>query len=237
MIEIAVCDDEPRMLLTLSEAVSGYLDGQGAAGRVRAFPSGQALLESGLDFDLLFLDIRMDGPDGFESARRLRERGSRALLVFVTALGEQVYDAFPFAPFDYLVKPLDPARFARTMARALRVLERRAAARLVIRRAGGCCEIVPFSELVYCEVQGRKVYLHRSGGGVLDYYDRLDALARRLDSRFFRCHRSYLVNLEYVRGCGGGRVTLSRGGVENVPLSRLRERELSEALLRFLKER
>lgn len=230
MLEIAVCDDEPRMARTLSGAVSGYLDGQGAC-RVHVYPSGRALLECGLDFDLIFLDIRMDGPDGLESARLLRERGSRALLVFVTALEEHVYDAFPLEAFDYLVKPLDPDRFARTMARALRALERRSRARLVVRRGGGC-EAVPFSELVYCEVQGRKVYLHRADGSVLDYYDRLDALARRLDSRFFRCHRSYLVNLEYVRGCGGGRVTLAHGG--EVPLSRLRERELSQALLRFL---
>jgi len=230
MLEIAVCDDEPRMARTLSGAISGYLDGQGGC-RVHVYPSGQALLACGLDFDLVFLDIRMDGPDGLESARLLRQRGSRALLIFVTAFAEHVYDAFPLEAFDYLVKPLDPERFARTMARALRALERRSQARLVVRHSGGC-EVVPFSELVYCEVQGRKVYLHRAGGAVLGYYDRLDALARRLDSRFFRCHRSYLVNLEYVRGCGGGRVTLSRGG--DIPLSRLRERELSQALLRFL---
>jgi two-component system response regulator LytT len=56
-----------------------------------------------------------------------------------------------------------------------------------------------------------------------------------VDRRFFRCHRSYLVNLDYVRGCQTGQVLLSQG--ERIPVSRLRERDLTGALLLHMKKR
>ncbi|MCI8645607.1 MAG: LytTR family transcriptional regulator, partial [Firmicutes bacterium] len=65
--------------------------------------------------------------------------------------------------------------------------------------------------------------------------DKLDGLQQRVDGRFFRCHRSFLVNLDYVRSCEGGLVRLE-GGSE-IPLSRLREQEFREALLAHMKER
>lgn len=234
MIRFAVCDDEPFMLKALSEYLSAYMQKTGIPYSVRLFPDGGSLLESACDFDIFFLDIQMEQPDGMETAKQLRCRGSRGLFIFVTILHERVFDAFEVEAFDYLIKPLDATRFTRTMDRAIHTLRGREEKGLVIRR-GNTCEVVSPAQIVYCEVQGRKVYIHQSDGKTIDYYDRLDALARRVDGRFFRCHRSYLVNLEHVRGCGEGRVCLSQG--DTIPVSRLRERELAEALLRCMKER
>lgn len=235
MLRIAVCDDEPHMLDRLSAQIADCLGELGCRDvRLARFSGGQTLLEAGEDFDLVFLDIRMDPPDGMETARILRRRGDGCLVVFLTALREQVFDAFEVEAFDYLVKPPDSARLRRTLERALETLERRRARTLFIQR-GTAWEVVPLDEIVYCEVLGRKIYLHRRDGSVLDYYDKLADLERRLGGGFFRCHRSYLVNLDHVRGCGGGQVRLS--GEEAVPVSRLREGELTQALLRRMRER
>lgn len=231
---IAVCDDERVMLDELTARVAGYMEEAGRPCRVSAFSSGSALLDSAGEFDLILLDVQMERPDGLETAKELRRRGSRAVLVFVTVLKERVFDAFEVEALDYLVKPLDPAQFRRTMDRAVKALDRRGGKRLVIQR-GSVSRVIPLSELVYCEVQGRKIYLHEADGAVVDYYEKLDRLETRVDGRFFRCHRSYLVNLDFVRGCGGGRVALARG--EDIPLSRLREREFAQALLRHMRER
>lgn len=235
MLHFAVCDDEPYMLDQLSAQVEGCLVQLGCRDfRISRFSSGRDLLEAGGRFDLIFLDIQMAPPDGMETAEALRRRGDGCLLVFLTVLRERVFDAFEVRAFDYLVKPADPARVRRTLERALEDLERRRARTLLIQR-GTAREVVPLDEIAYCEVMGRKVYLHLEGGGVVDYYDKLTDLERRLGSGFFRCHRSYLVNLDHVRGCGGGLVTLSSGGA--VPVSRLREGELTQALLRRMRER
>lgn len=235
MLRFAVCDDEPYMLDRLSAQLTLCLEEADCPGcRLSRFSSGQALLDSGENFDLVFLDVRMAPPDGLETARALRERGDECLLVFLTVLREQVFDAFEVQAFDYLVKPVDCVRLRRTLDRAMAALARRRAGTLLIRR-GSAREIVPLAEIAYCEVLGRKVYLHRTDGTVLDYYEKLEALERRLGSGFFRCHRSYLVNLDHIRGLGGGQAALSGGGA--VPVSRLRERELTRALLRRMGER
>ena len=235
MIKFAICDDEPAMARELAGYLARYLEEhEVTAYSVSNFSSGRALLEAADGFDVIFLDIQMEEPDGMETARLLRGQGDHSLLVFVTVLMELVFDAFQVEAYDYLTKPLDAARFARTMDRVLQTLEQRTAASLVIQQGSGC-EVVPLSDVVYCEVLGRKVYLHKADGTVTGYYDRLEQLERRMDGRFFRCHRSYLVNLDHVRGCQAGQVLLSQG--ERIPVSRLRERDLTGALLLHMKKR
>lgn len=235
MIRFAICEDVPQMAEELSHQLAGYLQERRAADyTLHRFSSGCALLENGGSFDVIFLDIQMQRPDGMQTARLLRQRGDRSLIIFVTVLAELVFDAFQVEAFDYLLKPLDSAHFRRTMDRALLLLEQRAAGALVIRRGSGC-ELLPFAEILYCEVLGRKVYLHLQDGMLTSYNDRLINLERRVDGRFFKCHRSYLVNLDHIRGCQAGQVMLPRG--EAIPVSRLRERELTEALLRRMQER
>ena len=234
MIKFAICDDEPYMAQEIADQLASYMKETEIDYLVDCFPSGYALLRSSDEFDVIFLDIQMEQPDGMETARLLRQRDNHSLLVFVTVLRDRVFDVFPLEAFDYLLKPLDSDRFRRTMDRALRWLERDAAKNLVIQRGSGC-QIVLLSDILYCEVLGRKIYLHKNDGIVVDYYDRLEDLEQRVDSRFFKCHRSYLVNLDYVSGCQEGQVLLPQG--KRIPVSRLRERELTQALLRHMKER
>ena len=235
MIKFAICDDEPLMAQELAGHLADYMkENLITAYSVSSFSDGRALLDAIDRFDVIFLDIQMEQPDGMETAKLLRRRGDHSLLVFVTVLKELVFDAFQVEAYDYLLKPLDRARFKQTMERVLRSLARKTAEDIVIQRGTGC-EVVLLSDIVYCEVLGRKIYLHKHDGTVSDYYDKLEDLERRVDGRFFKCHRSFLVNLDYVRGCQDGQVLLAQG--ERIPASRLRERELTQALLRYMKER
>ena len=280
MLHCAICEDEPEMAAALAALLDKTLKAAGQPGCIHRFAGGRALLQSGREYDLVFLDIRLgddqkgppaapegtavpagapgpddpqsaadpdggqapagpapDSPaplDGLQTARLLRARGSRCLLIFVTVLREQVFDAFAVEAFDYLTKPIDPARFARTMERALRALAGRGRQRLIVPQAGGC-EVLPLEQLVYCEVQGRRLYLHRLDGPVLSMPGRMKELEGQLDGRFFKCHRSYLVNLDHLRGFSGGLASLP--GDQTIPVSRLREQALADALLRRMKDR
>ena len=235
MYRFAVCDDEPLMAQEIARRIERYMEERRiAAYGIVSFSNGRSLLESGGGFDVIFLDVQMERPDGMETAGQLRRRGDRSLLIFVTVLKECVFDAFEVEAYDYLVKPLDSGRFRRTMDRALNCREPSAVKRLVV-LLGASWAVVPLAEVVYCDVQGRKIYIHKEDGTVIYYYDRLEDLERCVDGRFFKCHRSYLVNLGYVRGCQAGQVMLPRG--EEIPVSRLRERDLIQALLRYMKER
>lgn len=64
--------------------------------------------------DICFLDVHMPGMSGIEAARHI---GRRAHLVFVTAFDRYAVTAFEQGALDYLVKPVEPARLADTVAR------------------------------------------------------------------------------------------------------------------------
>lgn len=235
MIKFAVCDDEPHMVQEIGTRISNYMHERRIASYcIKNFTSGCSLLESGCEFDVIFLDIQMERPNGMETARILRQRKNNSLLIFVTVLKDYVLEAFEVEAYDYFIKPFDRSHFERTMDRAIRALQQREARRIVVWR-GTACEVISLSKIVYCEVQGRKIYIHQNDGKIIDYYDKMEALEQRMDGRFFRCHRSYLVNLEYVRGSDAGQVMLTPG--IKIPVSRLRERDLTQALLRYMKER
>lgn len=227
MWEIAICDDEPYMLTQLAAQISEFWP----QARLRTLTGAAELLDAydhGWRPDIVFLDIKMPPPDGLQAARQLRRRGFEGFLIFVTVMSEYVFRAFEVQAFDYLLKPVQPEALARMLNR----LQQQRNKSVVIQK-GAFCEVVSLSQIVYCEVQGRKIYIHQPGGQIIDFYDKLEVFAQRVDGRFFRCHRSYLVNLDYVHGCSAGQIMLATGA--EIPVSRLRERDLRHALLLHMK--
>mgnify|MGYP003075853532 CR=1 FL=1 len=108
--------------------------------------------------------------DGMEAARLMRARGYGGMLIFITVLKEEVFEAFEVRAFDYLVKPLEDSRFKRTMGRTLAALVQEPGNCLVVQK-GNLCQAIPFTQIIYCEVLGRKVYILQNDGLVMDYYD------------------------------------------------------------------
>ena len=117
MIKIAVCDDEPFMRAEMASRISGYMEENKIPCQLHCFGGGGEILGSDMAFDILFLDIQMEGMDGMEAARLMRARGYGGMLIFITVLKEEVFEAFEVRAFDYLVKPLEDSRFKRTMGR------------------------------------------------------------------------------------------------------------------------
>ena len=85
----------------------------------KEYGSGEALLFSQGYADIIFLDIRMKGENGVETARRLRKQHNNSILIFVTALKEYVFEAFDVSAFHYLLKPLEATRFQQVLLRAV----------------------------------------------------------------------------------------------------------------------
>ena len=82
MITFAICDDEPMMAQELAGHLADYMKEKSmTAYSVSSFFNGCALLENSGSFDVIFLDIQMEQPDGMETARLLRQRGEHSLLI------------------------------------------------------------------------------------------------------------------------------------------------------------
>ncbi len=231
MPKIAICDDDPWMREYLSDFVRRSLQIKAAL-----FEDGEALLASSLDFDILFLDICL-GPsddaaaqDGMETAKRLRRR-SNALIIFITAMPEYVYDAYDVEAFHYLLKPIDEEKLLRVLNRAVEKTSRAAASPVLSVKANGTCRSIPAKDIYYAENDGRKIILH-TRNGVISFYEKMDALRSALGDGFFLSHRGYLVHLQEVASYDRTSITLKCG--DTVFLARQKYNHFVEAYMEYL---
>ena len=232
MIHIAVCDDEPYMSEQIKALVSEFFRKKNREICLRTFAGGEELLKYGGPIDILFLDIQMKEIDGMETARRLRADRFQGFLIFITVLKEMVFQSFEVQAYDYLVNPVDEAQFEKTMERCLASMRSAGEDRLLVQK-GYESRIIRKDEIVFCEIIDRKIYLNLTSGEVVDYYERIEHLETKLDDRFFRCHRSYLINLKHLKGYKNGTAYMDNG--REVPVSRLRNREFSSVVLQYMK--
>ena len=232
MIRIAICDDEKHMSDHIRAMASDFFRKKNREIQLRTFLSGEELLNYDGQIDILFLDIQMNGVDGLETARKLRAGKFRGFLIFITVLKEMVFQSFEVQAYDYLVKPVDEKQFERTMERLYTSMQNASEDSLLVQQ-GYEGRIVPKDEIVFFEVIDRKIYLNLASGEIIDYYERIENLETKLDGHFFRCHRSYLINLKHLKGYKNGTAYMDNG--KEVPVSRLRSREFSGVVLQYMK--
>ena len=235
MINIAICDDEKKTVRELESLTKSFFNQSGTETDIVGFYDGASLLESAsaTDYDVIFLDIKMSAPDGMETARKLREMRFKGYIIFVTVLEDYVFDAFEVSAYDYLVKPVENEKFLRTMSRLQKQLE---SSFITIQRDGQNY-FLNLDDILYCEVLNRKIYIHTLDRGTFDYYGKIEDLEKRLtgsNRNFFRCHRSFLVNLAHLNGFGHGYAFLADG--EKIPVSRLRKDAFETAVSKYIAE-
>lgn len=233
-MEIAIVDDEKDERKILSDKVKSYMEKQALPCQIDTYTSGSELLKANRPFDLIFLDIQMPGLSGMELAKKLRLDGISSYIVFVTILQEYVYDAFEVEASDYLLKPVDDKRFCRMMDRLYSSLQQRGKSSLIIASKGNTCKSISLRDISYCEAVNHKIRIC-TNTGAHECYFKFEELERQLDDRFFKCHRSYLVNLDYVCGYREGSAFLENG--QKIPVSRLRGQEFSLKMLQHLKRK
>lgn len=231
MLAIAICDDEHHILDDLKAKIDGYLRSSSIDARISCFSSGISLLCARQAFDAIVMDIKMSRLDGMETVRRLRTQGSCGQVIFVTSSREHVFEAFDVDAVHYLVKPVADQDLFHALDKAIKRCERVDSESITVTK-GSSIQVIPFRDILYCEAVNHKIYLCTANGKV-EYYSQLDALQKQLDERFFRCHRSYLVNLRCVAGKEGDVVLMANG--DRVLVSRRKQQQFSQQLLSFIR--
>ena len=110
-MRIGFCDDDRvflELLAVYCRECLPFVD-QDEQVDAECMSSGEKLLESyrrGKTFDILFIDLKMKGLNGFETARQIRMVDNRVIIIFVTSLAHCVMKCFEYKPFWYLIKPV-----------------------------------------------------------------------------------------------------------------------------------
>lgn len=228
MFLIAICEDETYLLEELRKKAETYLKTRHYPAQIRTFTSGEDLLKEQRPFDLILLDLMLPGINGLETAKRL---SSKSRIIFITSYREYAVDAFEVEAVHYLLKPVTDERLYQAMDRALNRSKQEDDRTLALIKSGST-HILPIRDILYCEVFDHRVCIHTAQGNY-EYSGTLDMLEGKLDGRFFRCHRSYLINMSHVVGQEKGTALVSNGN--RVLISRRKQAEFMQRLLYNLK--
>ena len=215
---IGICDDLEEERVALARMVSAYAQNHGKKFRAQLFSSGAELLGTLTETEplhILFLDIFMPRQSGIEVARQLRRAGMDTAIIFATTSTNHGLDGFEVQAADYLVKPFQQEDVDQALDWCLDHLPK------TMRCLQVCTERekreIPLSAITYIEVLGHQSHIHTTRQ-VLVTRRGLDALESELDSRdFLRCHRSFLVNMNYIQQIEDSDFQLT-GGIK-IPIS------------------
>ncbi len=202
MLRVLVVDDEPLARRNLT----ALLAPDPAIAAVTECGSGLEAIEVIRQSrpDLVFLDVQMPECDGFDVLEQL---GSEmpSTLIFVTAHNEYALRAFEAGALDYLLKPFDDARFQRALGRAKEKialyapLQRQPLDRLVVKSPGRVL-FLNVSDIDWIEAADYYACIHVGESSHLIRRTLAELEGDVGDQRFFRTHRSVIVNLERIRG-------------------------------------
>lgn len=235
MKTIAFCDDDSTVLRELRMLLDQYRADRNEDLDCAMFHSPLELLHSmerGAGFDILFLDILMPGVNGIDTASEIRKLDNNIKIIFLTSSAEFAVQSYTVGAYFYQLKPIWKESFFRLMDSVLVACEKEQSDSIVLRCKTGVARI-ELKELEYCEVIHRTLFFHLTSGKVLESIGSLDDLSARLEPYrcFLRPHRSYLVNLEYVRNISARAVTMSC--LTEIPLPRGKYNEIKDAYLEY----
>ena len=234
MIRIGICDDDGNARDELRFCLEKILY-EGSEEIVYEFASGKTL-ESWLkshpgEIDLVFLDVEMNGQNGIETAKHIRDFDEDILIVFVTGYRDYVFEGYEVCAMDYVVKPVNETQIGHILNRARKNLDKSRQQFFLFKNIDGTYRI-PYKKIMYFYSERRKVILVTEQKEYA-FYGKLDQVQKFLEKEFVRIHQRYLVNPLWIIHIGKDEVCI---GEHVLPVSRSMKEEamsvLAETLLK-----
>lgn len=199
VLEIAICDDSNFDRFVISEMIDDYFKDKSFLYRVTEYSNEETLIddiEESNKYDIIFLDIYLNTLLGIDVAKKLRHGGYNGNIVFLTASDKYAVESYDVDAAGYLLKPHNFEKFCSVMNRLISGRRRNM---LMIKKRRSI-EYISYDNIRYIESSNTKCIIHCNDEKVHTMYTRLDLIEKDInDRRFLRCHRSYLVNLYYVK--------------------------------------
>lgn len=229
-LTIAICDDNEEQISVLRLLLGEWAEDKPFALAIEEYVSAESFLFSYPEnpCELLLLDIEMRGLNGMALAKRLRENGDMLPIVFVTGFSEYMNEGYEVEALHYLLKPVDREKLFAVLDRYVK--RRETAGEILLKCGGGAVHASP-ETIIYCEAMGKKTRVNTADGRTLICDAGINVIGRLLPEELVFCHRSYIVNLRYVRSIGRDGLRLDGG--ELIPVSRRLYGEINEKFIGY----
>jgi DNA-binding LytR/AlgR family response regulator len=195
-LNIAVCEDtqaEAEELIASIAAISPQA-------QLACFASGEELLAAFAPgtFDIIFMDIYMQGLTGIQTIESVRALDSQVVVVFVTTSEDYTLQSYKLNAYKYILKPIQTEDVTDALELAQLKRDKEKGMTLNVASSDGPQE-VKLDDIVYIEAHNRLSHFHMSDGREIESKTTLDAFEKFLPApRFLRSHRSNIANLDHV---------------------------------------
>lgn len=231
MIKIAICDDDKNTLKELTNFIELYQHKHQVEFDIYDFLYGEELLKNyRMDFDIIFLDIKMGKIDGIETAKKIRLKDSSIPIFFLTSIRKYALYGYELNITNYLIKPLSYEKFDYELSKVIYQINF-SNDFIVIKNDLGYFKIY-LNSIFYIESYNRSTLIHREQDKIISTSNMKQTEELLHSALFFRCHTSYIINLKYVRDVIGNDIILSQN--IRIPLSRKKRSLFLETWLEYL---
>jgi two-component system response regulator LytT len=235
-MKIIICDNDRQTLGVIEKWIRNSYQDQRYP--IVFFQSGKELIKGSKHFNendsyIAFMNLKLEDESGTETAKELQKRIGNLAIIYISETLEYAEDFFDSDPVYFLLKPLDKTMLEKAFEKALIRLIKNKNQFLQVVCKREICRIF-YDEISYIESDGRKVRIH-CYLGMIECYEKINELEKRLQKEFIRCHKSFLVNLEYVRGIKGREINLLGG--EKIPVSRAKNNMTRQRILDFFQQK
>ncbi|MGO1041997.1 LytR/AlgR family response regulator transcription factor [Clostridioides difficile] len=234
MIKIVICEDEKEQQELLKTYINQIFEVLSVKFKLEVFNSGEELLERySKDTDILLLDIQMGQISGMETARKIRVLDDKVEIIFITALIEYALEGYEVKAYRYLIKPVKYENLKENITNCIKEVDIKN--KYIMIKSQGSQTKLNINEITYIEVQKETITIHTLNE-VYKINGTMSNIEKEVDcSRFFRCHKSFLVNLEHVKSIKQYVVILENS--KEVPVSRYRFKETKDKFFDLIEDK
>lgn len=229
--KISIVDDSSADTQYVSALAARWAESAGHTANICSFPSAEAFLfqcEETQDFDILLLDIEMGAMNGVDLAKKIRCRNDAVQIVFITGYPDFIAEGYEVAALHYLMKPVSYEKLHAVLDCAAANLGK-TEKRLCV-TYDRSTDLVPLSQILYVEAQKQYVLIHTPDKTYRMKRSFAETVAE-LDEFFFKCQRSFCVNLRHITRITHNSVLLGNG--EEIPISRGIAEEIGREIIRL----
>lgn len=194
-LNIAICEDNQDELNRLLKIINL----SNLPTKCTTFKSGEELLKDyNIEtYDLIIMDILMKGMTGIETIKSIRQNDENVLVAFTTSSLDYALDSYRLNAIKYIEKPISNKQIFELLE--ITQIKCNNKPSFAIKKNGENYSI-PYNRIVYIEQQGRNLLIHTYGNNIIEINEKIDKIESQfINQSFIRCHKSYLVNLQYVK--------------------------------------
>lgn len=241
MLQIAIVDDEMNQIQLIKHVVEKFFREKEIEISVSMFRNGELLLSNPISYDLVFLDIQMDGMDGIETAQRLRVKNKKAVLFYVTSYQNYIQKSMTIHPFAFIVKPFSEEDIRVNLEDFLTytnsVKEKKSKEIYQIHTIDDHRFQVNMEEILYFHYLENRVVEIITSKNVYKIKEGIMHVYSTLNPKYFIIpNQSFIINLHHIREIDGKNKKLVMENGDLILIARRKYNEVIEALNYYIAE-